>query len=447
MPITAPELLSSGRDRLRLGRGARTGRGATGRVGRLSPRRDGGGPRLPSGRRRTCCGRSAIPWQTCGCWSSAKTLIPPRATRSGSAFAVDRARTAAPAQPAQHLPRIARRPRRAVPGHGDLSPWAAQGVMLLNRVLTGAAGQFRSAPRQRAGSRSPALAIRTLVARSSPLVAILWGNDARSLLPLLGGTPVIQSAHPSPLSRGAGSSARNRSAGRTNFWSPRVPNRSTGRFRTEPDHRSDPSAGCLTGACPLGEVIEIENLVEALRCRHGRQRPELQRAHPDRSPVSSARTGRARRRRSARCSDWSVLRPARPPSAARPTETSNIRWPPWDGTGSGKLPSGTLGARPPRHLRARRGHRPLPGGHRARPGRPRGFRLPTGRRVLPRDAAATRARLRAARRPRGVRAGRADQRPRPRRHPLDPHLPPRAGQGGSHRAGFLAPAQRGAAER
>ena len=47
-------------------------------------------------------------------------------------------------------------------------------------------------------------AIRTLVARERPLVAILWGRDAQSLRPLLGGTPVIESAHPSPLSASRG---------------------------------------------------------------------------------------------------------------------------------------------------------------------------------------------------------------------------------------------------
>jgi uracil-DNA glycosylase len=48
------------------------------------------------------------------------------------------------------------------------------------------------------------LAIRTLVARQEPLVAILWGKDAESLRPLLGPTPVIASAHPSPLSASRG---------------------------------------------------------------------------------------------------------------------------------------------------------------------------------------------------------------------------------------------------
>jgi uracil-DNA glycosylase len=47
-------------------------------------------------------------------------------------------------------------------------------------------------------------AIRALVARGTPLVAILWGRDAISLEPMLGDTPVVKSAHPSPLSASGG---------------------------------------------------------------------------------------------------------------------------------------------------------------------------------------------------------------------------------------------------
>lgn len=85
------------------------------------------------------------------------------------------------------------------PEHGDLTPWAERGVMLLNRVLTvqeGVAGSHR----RRGWEAVTEHAIRALVARRSPLVAILWGKQAASLRPLLGGTPVIESAHPSPLS-------------------------------------------------------------------------------------------------------------------------------------------------------------------------------------------------------------------------------------------------------
>lgn len=83
--------------------------------------------------------------------------------------------------------------------HGDLTAWSDQGVLLLNRVLTvqpGAAASHRGWGWEQVTE----LAIRTLVARAQPLVAILWGKDAANLQPLLGDTPVITSAHPSPLS-------------------------------------------------------------------------------------------------------------------------------------------------------------------------------------------------------------------------------------------------------
>jgi uracil-DNA glycosylase len=47
-------------------------------------------------------------------------------------------------------------------------------------------------------------AIRTLVDREQPLVAILWGRDAQALTPVLGSTPIVASAHPSPLSASRG---------------------------------------------------------------------------------------------------------------------------------------------------------------------------------------------------------------------------------------------------
>jgi len=89
------------------------------------------------------------------------------------------------------------------PPHGDLSAWADAGVLLLNRSLTvraGAAGSHRGKGWEAITER----AIRALVARGRPLVAILWGRDAGNLRPMLGSTPVIASAHPSPLSASGG---------------------------------------------------------------------------------------------------------------------------------------------------------------------------------------------------------------------------------------------------
>lgn len=87
--------------------------------------------------------------------------------------------------------------------HGDLSAWTSQGVLLLNRVLTVAPG----APASHRGwgwERVTEHAIRALVDRAQPLVAILWGKDAANLRPLLGDTAIVASPHPSPLSASRG---------------------------------------------------------------------------------------------------------------------------------------------------------------------------------------------------------------------------------------------------
>ncbi|WP_425956013.1 uracil-DNA glycosylase [Xylanimonas sp. McL0601] len=85
------------------------------------------------------------------------------------------------------------------PSNGDLRPWADQGVMLLNRVLTVEPGRAAS-HRGKGWEAVTEAAIRALVARGGPLVAILWGRDAASLKPWLGSVPFVESAHPSPLS-------------------------------------------------------------------------------------------------------------------------------------------------------------------------------------------------------------------------------------------------------
>jgi uracil-DNA glycosylase len=89
------------------------------------------------------------------------------------------------------------------PSSGDLTPWTERGVLLLNRALT-------VTPRKPASHRGKGWeeiteqAIRALAARGTPLVAILWGRDARNLRPLLGDVPSIESAHPSPMSADRG---------------------------------------------------------------------------------------------------------------------------------------------------------------------------------------------------------------------------------------------------
>ncbi|GAB3527850.1 uracil-DNA glycosylase [Arthrobacter monumenti] len=87
--------------------------------------------------------------------------------------------------------------------HGDLSAWSDQGVLLLNRVLTVRPGETGS-HRRKGWEAITEAAIQAVLGRNQPLVAILWGRDAQKLVPLLGDTPRIESAHPSPLSASRG---------------------------------------------------------------------------------------------------------------------------------------------------------------------------------------------------------------------------------------------------
>jgi uracil-DNA glycosylase len=90
-----------------------------------------------------------------------------------------------------------------MPATGDLSPWSERGVLLLNRVLTVEPGRAAS-HRGKGWERVTEQAVRALVARGRPLVAVLWGRDAQTLRPLLDGVPVVEGAHPSPLSASRG---------------------------------------------------------------------------------------------------------------------------------------------------------------------------------------------------------------------------------------------------
>ncbi|WP_033295258.1 uracil-DNA glycosylase [Amycolatopsis jejuensis] len=85
------------------------------------------------------------------------------------------------------------------PATGDLTPWAGQGVLLLNRSLTVQPHKPNS-HQGKGWEQVTEQAIKALAARGGPLVAILWGRNARNLRPMLGEVPCIESAHPSPLS-------------------------------------------------------------------------------------------------------------------------------------------------------------------------------------------------------------------------------------------------------
>lgn len=89
------------------------------------------------------------------------------------------------------------------PSTGDLTPWAAQGVLLLNRALT-TAPRTPAAHRGKGWEEVTEQAIRALVARGKPLVSVLWGRDARNLRPLLGDLPHGRVRAPSPMSADRG---------------------------------------------------------------------------------------------------------------------------------------------------------------------------------------------------------------------------------------------------
>jgi len=87
------------------------------------------------------------------------------------------------------------------PEHGDLTAWAEQGVMLLNRALSVEA--HKPASHSKKGwEKITQHAIKVLNERDKPMVAILWGSNARQLREFFTSDKIqiIESAHPSPLS-------------------------------------------------------------------------------------------------------------------------------------------------------------------------------------------------------------------------------------------------------
>ncbi|NGO72210.1 uracil-DNA glycosylase [Streptomyces sp. SB3404] len=88
-----------------------------------------------------------------------------------------------------------------VPDNGYLMPWARQGVLLLNAVLTVRAGEANSHKGQGWEQFTDAV-IRAVADRPDPAVFVLWGNYAKKKRPLIDTArhTVVEGAHPSPLS-------------------------------------------------------------------------------------------------------------------------------------------------------------------------------------------------------------------------------------------------------
>ncbi|GAA1977949.1 uracil-DNA glycosylase [Kitasatospora viridis] len=88
-----------------------------------------------------------------------------------------------------------------VPDNGYLMPWAEQGVLLLNAVLTVRAHEANS-HKAKGWEKFTDAVIKAVSAREEPCVFVLWGNYAKKKLPLIDTSRhvVVQGAHPSPLS-------------------------------------------------------------------------------------------------------------------------------------------------------------------------------------------------------------------------------------------------------
>lgn len=88
-----------------------------------------------------------------------------------------------------------------VPNNGYLVPWAAQGVVLLNTVLTVRAGESNSHAGKGWEQFTDAV-IRALARKRRRVVFVLWGAYAQKKIELIDATrhAIVAAPHPSPLS-------------------------------------------------------------------------------------------------------------------------------------------------------------------------------------------------------------------------------------------------------
>jgi uracil-DNA glycosylase len=88
-----------------------------------------------------------------------------------------------------------------IPNNGYLKHWAEQGILMLNAVLTVRAHEPNSHKNKGWEQFTDAI-LRSVSAKSDPVVFVLWGGYAAKKLALIDTQRhiVIQSAHPSPLS-------------------------------------------------------------------------------------------------------------------------------------------------------------------------------------------------------------------------------------------------------
>lgn len=174
-----------------------------------------------------------------------------------------------------------------IPDNGYLMPWAEQGVLLLNAVLTVRAGEANS-HKSRGWELFTDAVIRAVAARTDPAVFVLWGNYAQKKLPLIDEARhvVVKGAHPRRCPRRS-SSAPAPSRRSTRRSPGRATSRSTGPFRTwaEPARRSGRSVTGRPAHTPVPPDRES-----------GRVRLASS-GHPTRARRTRWRRDRSRRRR------------------------------------------------------------------------------------------------------------------------------------------------------
>jgi uracil-DNA glycosylase len=92
-----------------------------------------------------------------------------------------------------------------VPNNGYLVPWAEQGVLLLNAVLTVRAHQANS-HKNKGWEKFTDAVIRAVNDKGDPVVFVFWGGNAQRKGKLIDTDrhTIVQSAHPSPLSAKSG---------------------------------------------------------------------------------------------------------------------------------------------------------------------------------------------------------------------------------------------------
>ncbi len=108
---------------------------------------------------------------------------------------------------------------KPIPFTGDLSGWASQGVLLLNTVLSVAAGRPKSHANKGWEFFTDAV-IQVISTKCEHVVFLLWGGDAQKKRSLIDADKhcILVSGHPSPLSANRGYWFGNRHFGKANAY-------------------------------------------------------------------------------------------------------------------------------------------------------------------------------------------------------------------------------------